>query len=156
MIETFLKPENIRMQLKSKDKESVLEELVDILVESGYVLNKEKVLNAVIAREKLCSTGFEKGVAIPHPRQGDASAVKQLIAAIGISQEGIDFDSLDGEPVKIFVLLCAPNDQEHLRALARLARILKNPELREAILKAKTPEEIIQILVEEERKIINA
>lgn len=156
MIERFLKPENVRLKLKAKDKEAVLEELVDILVESGYILNKDKILNAIIAREKLCSTGFEKGVAIPHPRQGDASAVKELVAAVGLAPQGIDFDSLDGEPVKIFVLLCAPNDQEHLRALARLARILKNEEVREQILSAQKPEDVVSIVVEEERKILNS
>lgn len=154
MIEKFIEPRNVRLELKAKDKTAVLEELVDVLVDSGSVVDKKKVLTAVLAREKLCSTGFEQGVAIPHPRQGDSTAIKKLVAAIGISKEGIDFDSLDGSPVKIFILLCAPNDQEHLRALARLARLLKDDNVREGILKAKTAEEIVDWLIEQEKIIL--
>lgn len=155
MIEEFLRTDNVILDLKSQTKDEVLEELVDKLVTSGYILDKKKVLSAVRAREKLCSTGFEKGIAIPHPRQGTPTAVKELVAAIGISKNGIDFAALDKSPVNIFILLCAQNDQQHLRALARLARILKNPEIRDRILAAVSKQGIVDIIVEEEHNILN-
>lgn len=149
-ISDFIDPDAIEINLKGKTKDEILEELVDLVVNSGKVNDKEKILTAVIEREKLCSTGFENGVAIPHPRQGHPDVVGELVAAFGRSSDGIDFDALDGEPVYIFFLLCAPSDSEHLKALAKLSRFLKKKSCRERLIAAQSPEEILTIIEEEE------
>ncbi len=149
-ISDFIAPDAIEINLKAKNKDEVLEELVDLVVETGKVKDRDKILTAVIEREKLCSTGFENGVAIPHPRQGHPDVVDELVAAFGRVGDGIDFDALDGEPVYIFFLLCAPSDSEHLKALAKLSRFLKKKSCRERLMAAQSAEEILVIIEEEE------
>jgi len=82
-ISDFIEPGAIEINLKAKTKDEVLEELVDMVVTTGKVKDRDKILTAVIEREKLCSTGFENGVAIPHPRQGHPDVVEELIAGFG-------------------------------------------------------------------------
>ena len=149
---TFLHPESILMDMKSKTKSEALDELVDAIMRSGKVMDREKIRHAVIEREELYSTGFENGVAIPHPRQGQPAIVKEIVASFGRSTAGIDFESMDGEPVHIFFMLCAPSDGEHLRALARLSRLLKEKSFRDRLMSAKTPDEVIAAVADEEAK----
>jgi PTS system nitrogen regulatory IIA component len=106
-----------------------------------------------MARESLGSTGIGQGIGIPH---GKSDCVKKLIAAFGLSQKGIDFNSLDGEPTYIFFLLVAPQDSAgpHLKALARISRLLKDKYFREALRQCKSSKDIIKIISsEDERKI---
>jgi PTS system nitrogen regulatory IIA component len=149
-ITDFVAMDNMELDLKAKNKSQVLEELVNLAVATGYVKDKDEILRAVIERENLCSTGFENGVAIPHPRQGHPDVVENLVAVFGRSKDGIDFEALDGEPVYIFFLLCAPTDSEHLKALAKLSRFLKKKAFRERLIAAQTPDDVWQILLEEE------
>lgn len=147
----FLREEAVSAHLKSKEKRGVLEELTDLLVKAGEIENREEMIDALLDREKLGSTGIGEGVAIPHAK---SDVVREAVAAFGRSPQGIKFDSLDGEPAYLFFLLVAPTDSTgpHLKALARISRILKDRPFREALKKAETEEEILQLIREEDSK----
>jgi PTS system nitrogen regulatory IIA component len=148
----FLKIEAVKSNLKAKNKKEVIEELLELLVQTGKVKNKSDMLSAIFDREKIGSTAIGKGVAIPHAK---SDAVSEVVAACGISFKGIDFGCMvDGEPVHLFFLLIAPNDAAgpHLKALARLSRLLHNSNFRESLMKATTEEELFSIISEEDRK----
>jgi len=151
----FLSKEAIIVDLKGTKKEEVLRELTGLLVNSKDIQrqDKEKIVELLLAREALGSTAIGHGVAIPHTK---CEYVKKLIASIGISKSGVDFDSLDGEPVHIFFLLLAPSDSAgpHLKALARISRILKDKFLREDLKSAKDKETILNIIFQEDEKKI--
>lgn len=148
-----LKKDAVCTDLKSKDKEDMLEELVDLLVQSKNIKKAEKkeILKKLQEREMLGSTGIGKGVAIPHAK---ADKIKKLTAAFGISKSGIDFKSLDGERTFMFFLLIAPSQAPgpHLKALARISRLLDDKFVRDRLKSAKNPQEILKIIKEEEEK----
>ncbi|HEC80254.1 MAG TPA: PTS sugar transporter subunit IIA [Firmicutes bacterium] len=141
------------MGLTGKTKDEILKEMVEVLSNSGNIKDPNRIYEAVVERERLCSTGFEHGVAIPHPRQGQPDIVENLTIAFGSSKNGVDFEALDEEPVYIFFMLAAPNDQEHLRALARLSRMLKKEEFREELNKAKTPDDVLKLISKREEEL---
>jgi len=147
----FLNKKAITVNLKATDKGGVIREIVDILAKEESIRNKEELVKILLAREALGSTGIGQGIGIPH---GKSAAVKNLVAALGISPKGVDFDSLDGEPVYIFFLLIAPEESAgpHLKALARVSRMLKDKYVRERLRKAKDEKEIIKIIQEEDAK----
>jgi fructose-specific phosphotransferase system IIA component len=149
----YFSEKTVKVGLTGRTKDEVLKELVELLFKSGKIKAPDKIYEAVVEREKLCSTGFEHGVAIPHPRQGQPDIVEELVIAFGSTKEGIDFDALDGNPVHIFFMLAAPNDQEHLRTLARLSRMLKKEEFRDELLKARSPEDILRIIRKREEEL---
>jgi fructose-specific phosphotransferase system IIA component len=149
-ISEFVDPAGIKMELTAQNKEGVLRELVSLAAETGKITDELAILKAVRERENLCSTGFENGAAIPHPRQGHPDIVKELVAVFGRAVKGIDFEALDEKPVQLFFLLCAPTDSEHLRALAKLSRFLKKEQVRKSLLEAKTSDEVLAIIKEEE------
>ncbi|RLB08152.1 MAG: PTS sugar transporter subunit IIA [Deltaproteobacteria bacterium] len=136
-------------ELASQDKKGALEELVSVLVDNDRLKDKEKALQVLLEREKLGSTGIGDGIAIPH---GKLKGIKGIICSFGRSKNGIDFQSLDGKPTHLFFLLLAPEDSagEHLKALARLSRLLKDTQFRERLMEAKTKEEIYSIIAEED------
>lgn len=139
----------IILQLQAADKRSAISELVNAINSSGKVTDVQQVLGAVLDREKIMSTGIGNGVAIPH---GKSDAVGELVAALGIKKEGIDFESLDGEPAFIFFLLVSPPDISgpHIKALARISRLLKDEEFRKALIESKTSQEAIDLIAREE------
>ena len=141
------------IDLKSKDKESVIRELVDLLSRTKEIKPKDKdaLVKIVLEREVLGSTGIGQGVGIPH---GKSPAIKKLIGAVAISKEGLNFDSLDGEPVHIFFLLLAPQDSAgpHLKALARISRLLKDKYFRDILKGSKSEKELINIIIREDQK----
>ena len=147
----FLNKKAISVNVKSTDKEGVIRELVDLLANATEMKNREDLVGAVLAREALGSTGIGQGVGIPHAK---SQAAKELVAAFGLSKSGVNFDSLDGEPVHIFFLLIAPEESAgpHLKALARISRMLKDKYFRELLRKAKDENEILQIIQEEDSK----
>ena len=149
-ISEFVDARGIKMELEGADKEGVLRELVALAAETGKINDEIAILKAVRERENLCSTGFENGAAIPHPRQGHPDIVKELVAVFGRSARGLDFEALDEKPVHLLFLLCAPTDSEHLRALAKLSRFLKKEPVRKRLLEAKTPEDVMAVIKEEE------
>ena len=138
----------IRVPVKSKTKTEVIRELIDVLDKTGKLSDAESTFKAVIARENMGSTGLEKGIAVPHAK---TEKVKSLTLAIGIAPDGVDFDSLDGEPSKLFFLLLAQPSQSgpHIEALAEIARITRSQSFCRLLLNAKTPEEVVELFKEE-------
>ncbi len=146
----FLAADAIKMSLESKNKKDAIKEMVELLVKTGKVKDKKKMLQTLMEREELGSTGIGQGIAIPH---GKSDTVSDLAAAFGLSADGITFDSLDGEPVNIFFLLVAPEGAAgaHLKALARISSLLKDKYFRKSLLSAKTPEDVVKNIQEEEK-----
>jgi PTS system nitrogen regulatory IIA component len=145
----FLDQDSIIVDLKAYDKKSAIIELVEVLKNRKKVKKVDEVIGVVLEREKLGSTGIGQGVAIPH---GKTDALQEQIGVLGISQKGIEFNSLDGEPVHIIFLLLGPVDVmgEHLKALSRISRLFKDKFLRQAIRNAVTAEEIVKIIQQED------
>jgi PTS system nitrogen regulatory IIA component len=145
----FLNQDRIIVDLKAMDKKFAIIELVDTLEKTKKIKNAEKVINIILEREKLGSTGIGQGVAIPH---GKTDVIDKQIGILGISRKGIEFNSLDGELVYIIFLLIGPLEMvgQHLKALSRISRLFKNKFLRQAIKDAATKEEIIKIIQQED------
>lgn len=141
----FLNDKYVSLNLKARNKREVLEELVELLVKGGELENKEEMVKVLLEREKLGSTGIGEGIAIPH---GKTKTVKKLVAAFGRSVNGIDFDTLDGEAAHLFFLLVAPYDSAgpHLKALARISRLLKDENFREELMKASSKEALLEAI----------
>jgi len=151
----FLCKKAVITDLKSAKKEDVLRELLDALVEAGEIEKRRynKIIEALIAREALGSTAIGQGVGIPHAK---SKYVKELVGAFGLSRKGVNFDSLDGEPVYIFFLLLAPAGSAgpHLKALARISRLLKDKYFRDSLRQCQDDKSVIRIITQEdERKI---
>ncbi len=148
----FLNGKAISADLKATSKEEIIKELLNLLVKAQVIKNKDKLTKVLLEREALGSTGIGQGVAIPH---GKSEGVKELVAAFGLTQKGVNFDSLDGEPVYIFFLLVAPEDSAgpHLKALARISRLLKDKYFRDTLRAAKDEKTILKtIKLEDEKK----
>ena len=145
----FLCQDAITVDLKSTDKKSAIVELAELLKQTKKVKKIDEIINVVLDREKLGSTGIGQGVAIPH---GKTDALTEQVGVLGISQRGIEFNSLDGEPVHILFLLVGPAEVagQHLKALSRISRLFKDKFLRQAIRDAKTKEEVIKIIQQED------
>ena len=143
-----LDKEAILIELKSDDKKGVLEELVTPAARIAGV-NHEEVMQVLLERERLGSTGIGGGVGIPH---GKLKNLKSLLLGFGLSRKGVDFESMDGKPTHIFFLLVTPENSTglHLKLLARISRILKNDLLKEKLLAAADSYEILSIIKEEE------
>ncbi len=147
----ILRPESIIAELKSKDKSTVLKELAEAVGRSDQTINMDELFQTLLEREKLGSTGIGSGVAIPH---GKLPNITHIIAGFGRSTPGIDFDSQDGEPAHLFFALVAPENTAglHLKALAKLSRLLKNPDFRQKLLLAPDAESLYRIIAEEDEK----
>lgn len=147
----ILQPSCVKAPLESTDKDSAITEMVDILAASDCLVNRDVVLEAVLVREETRSTGIGSGIAIPH---GKCSGVKELVMAIGISKEGIDFDSIDDKPVKIIVLLASPIDRTgpHIQALARVSRLMLDEKFREQLENSTSSEEVYELISSKEHE----
>lgn len=139
----LLTPNRISFQLKGRTKEEAIEELIEILYKDGTIKNKEDFKIAVMKREEEFSTGIGHGIGIPH---GKSEAVNEASIAFGISQDGIDFDSMDGQPVNLLFLIAVPNksDDVHLKILSYISRRLMHDDVREKLIKAKTYAQILE------------
>lgn len=135
----------ISFELKSKEKDAVIEELVNLASKSKLVKDKNELLKAVLEREKLVTTGVGYGVAFPHAK---SKAVKGIVISFGRSDQGIDFDAMDKKLVHLFFLIAAPEDAigSHLNVMARLSYIMKSEENREKLLEIRSPKELLEIL----------
>jgi nitrogen PTS system EIIA component len=144
LLTDLLKKETIIPQLKGRHKKEVLEELCAAVADQKG-LPKDKLLEVLLEREKLGSTGIGEGIAIPH---GKSTMLKELIVACGRSEEGVDFESMDGQPTYVFFLLIAPDNTSgvHLKALAKISRLLKDPAFRQEFLAAKGIAEIYDLI----------
>ncbi|MCX5702262.1 MAG: PTS sugar transporter subunit IIA [Candidatus Omnitrophica bacterium] len=151
----FLSKKAIITDVKSAKKEDVIKELVEVLIRADEIEGRyqNKLIEALIARESLGSTAIGHGVAIPHAK---IEGIKKLVAAFGLSKKGVDFDSLDGEPAYIFFLLVAPQDSAgpHLKALARISRLLKDKYFRDNLRACQDDKSVINIISQEDEKKI--
>lgn len=150
----FLDERAVTTDLKAHtSKEDVIRELVELLVNAGSIKPKDvtKLIQILLKRESLGSTGIGQGVAIPH---GKSDCVSRLVAAFGVSRIGVSFDSLDGEPVSLFFLLVAPEDSAgpHLKALARISRLLKDRHFRDSLRAAGDEKTLVRIIREEDER----
>lgn len=145
----FLDKSNICLDIKSATKRDAIAELCRSLQASGKIQDAETVIAAMMEREKLGSTGIGQNVAIPHCK---SDTTPSLVGALGVSRRGVEFESLDGEPVNVIFLLVAPNDSsgQHLKALARVSRLLKDKFFRQAVKDAKNSDDIEKVIREED------
>lgn len=151
LLTQILQQSCVKVPLEGKDKESVITELVDLLDGNGLLLDRDVALEAVLAREKTRSTGIGSKIAIPH---GKCKAVKELVMAIGITGEPIEFESIDGKPVAIVILLVSPADQTgpHIQALARISRLMLDEEFKGNLGRAESDEEAYELLSKKENE----
>jgi len=147
----FLSKDAITVDVKAKTKKDVVAEMVDLLLQSGKIeqQDKEKVIKALLDREELGSTGIGQGIAIPHTK---SEAVKEVVAAFGKSNDGVEFEALDNKPVNLIFLLIAPMEASslHIKALAKISRLLKHKYFRQSLKKAASVEEVVKIISEDE------
>jgi fructose-specific phosphotransferase system IIA component len=145
----ILEPACIKVPLQGKNKEAIITELVDVLNAGGFLQNKDSVLQAVLAREQLRSTGIGSGIAIPH---GKCKGVRELVMAMGISPQGVDFQSIDEKPVYIVVLLVSPLDKTgpHIQALARISRLMLDEDFKNKIQHSSSAQELYDLISSKE------
>jgi PTS system nitrogen regulatory IIA component len=140
-----LTKDTVSLHLQGTTKEEIISEMLDILVAAGKVTDKKVALDCVLEREQKMSTGMKHGIAIPH---GKTNTVNDLVACIGVSDTPVDFDSLDKEPCRIFVMTLSPVNKTgpHLQFLAEVSLLFKSPEKRQEILNTTDKAKIIDIL----------
>ena len=145
----IFRKEHIVEGLKSKTKRDVLAELSGVFLRGDVKYSHEDMVNTLLEREKLGSTGIGDGVAIPH---GKLANLEELIVSFGRSREGVEFDAMDGKPAHIFFLLMAPEDTtgKHLKALAKISKMLKDSTFRKKLLEAKSKDELYMIITEKD------
>ena len=148
-ISQLLKPEQIKLELASRDKEAAIRELAELMRNKKEVKDLDKFINDVYEREQLGSTAVGDGIALPHAR---SEGIEELIIAFGRSSQGLDFDALDAKPVNLIFLIGTPKDDvgTYLKTLAHLSRLLKKEAIRNKLLSAGSPQEIIQTFKEVE------
>lgn len=151
MIKQMLNRECINLNLNSKTKSEVIDELIDLLFKGDALYDKELFKKAILAREAQSSTGLEEGIAIPH---GKSKAVKKPTIAFGRSLDGIDYESLDGEPSKLFFMIAAPENatDSHIETLSKLSTLLLDDNIREELLNASSKDEVINILTKSKKE----
>jgi fructose-specific phosphotransferase system IIA component len=146
----ILTPDSIKAPLAATDKKGVIDELVDVLAATGKVGDAKALKDAVWTREQTRTTGIGHGLAIPH---GKSAGMQGLAMAIGKPAKPMDFEAIDGHPVKLVVLLASPPDKtsDHIQALARISRLMTMDEFREKIYAAQTAAEIYALLKSQEK-----
>ncbi len=144
----LLEEKRIALDIRAKNKTDLIGSLVDLVI-NGF--DRDTVLESVIEREKLGSTGIGHGVAIPHIR---LDSVQRPAVAFGRSAEPVDFDSIDEEPCSLFFLVVGPSNQEfqeeYLKVMAKISRLMRISALRERLMTAVTPDEVLKAIMEEE------
>jgi len=145
----MLTADRVRVPLRGASKGELLEELVNALRDTGAVTDADGVLQAVREREAVLSTGVGSGVAIPH---GKSDHAPSLVMAAGVTEAPVDFDSLDGQPVRLLFLLVGPVSAagEHVKALGRISRLVRKDEFRARLAEARSAEEFMAVLAEAE------
>ena len=145
----MLDESTVKVGLESRDKEECIEEMADLLVRAGRVADRAQILSAVRTREAEGSTGIGSGVAVPH---GKCANLAGTVLAVGVSREGIEFDAVDGKPVKVVFLIAASATEpgKHLQMLAEVVRLVRIPGLCAKLSAAATPAEVLDLLDAEE------
>lgn len=139
------------MDLPGRSKAEVIGALLNIAMTTGKIKNKDAALQCLLAREDRMSTGIQAGIAIPH---GKTDAVEDLVACVAIKKDGIDFNALDGSPSRIFIMTLSPANKigPHVQFLAEISRLLRQKEVREKMLSAGSPDELLDLIVRSEVK----
>lgn len=147
----ILDANNIIPDLKARDKKKVLEELAESIVKIRPSLDKDSLVKVLLERERLGSTGIGDGVAIPH---GKFHGINEPVISFGRSLKGLDFEAMDGQPVFLFFLLVAPENSAsvHLKALARIAKLLKNSSFRKTLMELQTGQEIYNAIIQNDEE----
>lgn len=142
---SLIHPSCVSINLQGNTKDEIITEMVDMLDKNGKLLNRDEVLNDVFHREKTMSTGMQHGIALPH---GKSDGVKEICVALGLKKEGIDFESIDNEKSKLFIMVVSPKKTQgpHIQFLASITAILKDDERRGHIMNAESAEEIIMFI----------
>jgi mannitol/fructose-specific phosphotransferase system IIA component (Ntr-type) len=145
-LKKILYPDVISLDLPGNTKNEIIESLLDLLMGTGKVKDRDAALECILEREKKMSTGIQNGVAIPH---GKTPVVDELVACVGLKKPGVDFEALDNQPSNIFIMTLSPINRTgpHLQFLAEVGRLLKQKDQREAFLAAATKEEVLSIIV---------
>jgi len=146
-LKTVLTHETICLHLKGTTKEAIINELLDMLVAAKKIGDRASAYTAIMDREVKMSTGMKHGIAIPH---GKSPTINDLVACIGVSDAPVEFDALDHEPCRIFIMTLSPVDKTgpHLQFLAEISLLFKSAEKRQEILNANSPEDVLKILSE--------
>ncbi len=141
----LLTEERITVELTPNDKEGIIQELLDLVMKSRLIVDRALALEAILSREKLMSTGLERGVAIPHAK---TAVAQDLALALGISREGLDFESADGKPSHFFFLLLAPESAAgpNVQVLAQIARLTSDAMFCDALKHAASPKDALDII----------
>lgn len=153
MLSELLSPAAINLNLKSADRDAVLDELVNQVPQlAGQPQGRETLLRALREREQLHSTGIGDGIALPHSRNALVGLVDHSVIVFGRHPHGISYGAIDAVPARLFFLLVAPTVTQHLAILARLSRLLHDPKLRQDLLTAERPEQVIELIRKAETK----
>ena len=149
LLTKILHPNCVKVPIENTEKEAVITELVDLLDSNGLFTDRDVALQAVLSRERSQSTGTGAGIAIPH---GKCNAVKEIVMAVGIAKEPIEFESIDGKPVKILILLVSPSNQTgiHIQALAMISRLLLNEKFKNKLENVSSADEVYELFYSEE------
>ncbi|GIV61367.1 MAG: PTS sugar transporter subunit IIA [Rhodothermaceae bacterium] len=152
-IHRLLQPETVRVGLPGRTKQEVLDATIDLLHGHPAVRDPEALREAVWARERVMSTGVGKGLALPHAK---TPAVTQTIAALAITAEPVDFGAIDDLPVRILFLLVGTEEAktQHIKVLSRISRLMNRAALREALLAAHDPDEVLRLIEEAEAALM--
>lgn len=147
-----LSADRIKLNLSSKNKTEVIEELIDIAMSANSIVDRFEFRDKVLGREELQSTGLSNGIAIPHAQ---AASVKGICVCLGISRTGIEFDSLDGKPAHIILLVAAQEnlDAPYLSLLSRIVRIFSKAHIKQKVIAAKASQDIIHIIEDAEKML---
>jgi fructose-specific phosphotransferase system IIA component len=145
LLEDHIREGLIRCQLRSRKKAAVIEELAELFQDNGVVKDTGELTDAIRQREKLESTAIGNGVAIPH---GRSDSVSELMVVFGRSREGVDFRAVDRKPVHLIFMVAAPPNvrKQYLQIVAKLVRLSKSKVMREALLRAEKPEEVMELI----------
>ncbi|WP_456060408.1 PTS fructose transporter subunit IIABC [Brachyspira pilosicoli] len=151
MLKDVITLDCINIDLKGETKSEIIDEMVDILYNNGKLNDREEYKKEILKREAQSSTGMEEGIAIPH---GKTDAVKIPTVAIGISKKGVDYESLDGKPSHLFFMIAAPanSNNSHIELLSKITTLLLEDDIREALINAKSKEEVLDILIKNAEK----
>lgn len=151
MLKDVITLDCINIDLKGQTKSEIIDEMVDILYNNGKLNDREEYKKEILKRESQSSTGMEEGIAIPH---GKTDAVKIPTVAIGISKKGVDYESLDGKPSHLFFMIAAPanSNNSHIELLSKITTLLLEDDIREALINAKSKEEVLDILIKNAEK----
>ena len=151
LVSEIFKPQNIKIDLQSTDKEELFEEMVNFLADVEGLDIRDQILKGIWERERKATTGIAPNIAIPHTHIPN---INRSMGVLGISQKGIEYDSLDGKPVHLVMLLIGDDKEpeNHLKILRNIAVLLTNPNFYPTIMKCKTPKEVSETIVEFEEE----